>query len=112
MIDYWFGPATFDAMPGPVREYLITNTGANVRDVRATFRDPALSLDALRGLAIPVLAVYGSRSPWIMEQIVGAIVSHVPRGALERLEGANHAMISTHVDALASLIAGLADRGT
>jgi len=110
MIDYWFGPAMFDRMPPPVREYLVDNTGANVRDVRATFRDPAYSVDGLGGLAMPVLAVYGSRSPEIMVQIVRAIVSHVPRGTLERLEGANHAMINTHVDALAASIAALADR--
>jgi pimeloyl-ACP methyl ester carboxylesterase len=110
MIDYWFGPAMFDRMPAPVREYLINNTGSNVRDVRATFRDPAYSVDGLRGLPMPVLAVYGSRSPEIMVQIVRAIVSHVPRGTLERLEGANHAMINTHVDALAASIAELADR--
>lgn len=110
MIDYWFGPATFDRMPAPVREYLIANTGPNVRDVRATFRDAAYSVDALRALAMPLLVAYGSRSPEIMERIVQAIVTHVPRGSLERLEGANHAMINTHVEALASLIAGLADR--
>ena len=43
-------------------------------------------------------------------QIVRAIVAHVPRGTLERLEGANHAMINTHVDALAASITELADR--
>ena len=110
MIDYWFGPTVFDRMPAPVRDYLINNTGPNVRDVRATFRDSAYSVDGLRGLAMPVVVVYGSRSPEIMVRIVRAIVSHVPRGVLERLEGANHAMINTHVDVLAASIAALADR--
>jgi hypothetical protein len=57
-----------------------------------------------------VLVVHGSRSPEITVQIARAIVSHAPRGTLERLEGANHAMINTHVDALAASIAELADR--
>ncbi|HYT84495.1 MAG TPA: alpha/beta hydrolase [Gemmatimonadales bacterium] len=110
MVDYWFGPATFDRMPAPVREYLISNTGPNVRDVRATFRDPPYSIDDLRSLTMPVLVAYGSRSPEIMVKIAQAIASHAPQGSVERIEKANHAMITTHVDALASLIADLAER--
>lgn len=110
MVDYWFGPGAFEQMPPPVRDYLIANTGPNVRDVRATFRDPALTPEALGGLGMPVLVVYGSRSPEVMVKIVQTLVAHVPHGRLERLEQANHAMINTHVDALAASIADLADR--
>jgi pimeloyl-ACP methyl ester carboxylesterase len=109
MVDYWFGAGVFEQMPPPVREYLIANTGPNVRDVRATFRDPALTRAALGGLAMPVLVVYGSRSPEIMVRIARTLVAHVPHGRLERLEHANHAMINTHVDALAASIAALAE---
>jgi len=110
MVDYWFGPATFDRMPAPVREYLISNTGSNLRDVRATFRDPSYSIGDLGSLTMPVLVAYGSRSPEIMVRIVQAIASHAPQGRVERIEKANHAMINTHVDALAASIADLADR--
>jgi pimeloyl-ACP methyl ester carboxylesterase len=108
MVDYWFGVGTFDRMPAPTREFLIAHTAHNIRDVHATFRDP-YSVEALRRLAMPVLVACGSRSPEIMARICGAIATHVPRGRLETIEKANHALTSTHVDAVAALIAGLAD---
>ena len=108
MVDYWFGAGALDQMPAPIREFLIAHTGHNVRDVRATFRDP-YSVAALRGLAMPVLCVHGSRSPAMMGKIVEAIASHAPRGIIKKLENANHAMTTTHPDAVATLIAELAD---
>ena len=108
MVDYWFGTGALDQMPAPMREFLVVHTGHNVRDVRATFRDP-YSLPSLRGLMMPVLCVLGSRSPAMMGKIVEAIASHAPRGIIEKLENANHAMITTHADAVAALITEVAD---
>jgi len=108
MVDYWFGAGALDQMPAPMREFLVAHTGHNVRDVRATFRDP-YSAAALRGLTMPVLCALGSRSPAMMGKIVEAIASHVPRGIIKRIEKANHAMTTTHADAVAALIAELAD---
>jgi pimeloyl-ACP methyl ester carboxylesterase len=93
-----------------MREFLVAHTGHNVRDVRATFRDP-YSAAALRGLTMPVLCAVGSRSPAMTGKIVEAIASHVPRGIIKRLESADHAMTTTHPDAVAALIAELADGG-
>jgi pimeloyl-ACP methyl ester carboxylesterase len=109
MVDYWFGVGVFDLMPASTREFLIAHTSHNLRDIRATFRDP-YSLAALGGLAMPVLVAYGSGSPDVMARIVQAIVSHVPRGDLRKVEKANHALTSTHPDAVAALITELADR--
>jgi pimeloyl-ACP methyl ester carboxylesterase len=108
MVDYWFGPGTLDQMPAPMREFLVAHTEHNVRDVRATFRDP-YSVEALRALSMPVLCAYGSRSPEMMVRIVQAIASHAPRGIIKKLEKANHAMTTTHAEAVASMIAELAD---
>lgn len=108
MVDYWFGAGALDRMPAPVREFLIAHTGQNVRDVRATFRD-RYSVPALRGLTMPVLCVHGSRSSAMMIKIVEAIASHAPRGIIRKLEKANHAMTTTHAEAVATLIAELAD---
>jgi len=109
MVDYWFGGGTFDRMPTATREFLIAHTGHNVRDVRATFRDP-YSLPGLRALKMRVLCAYGSRSPAVMVKIVEAIASHVHRGIIKRLDQADHAMTATHPEAVAALIAELADR--
>ncbi len=108
MVDYWFGAGALDLMPRPMREFLIAHTEHNVRDVRATFRDP-YSLPSLRGLMMPVLCVHGSRSPAMMVKIVEAIASHTPRGIIKKIEKANHAMTTTHAEAVATLIAELAD---
>jgi pimeloyl-ACP methyl ester carboxylesterase len=108
MVDYWFGAGTFGQMSAPMREFLISHTGHNVRDVRATFRDP-YSADALRALSMPVLCAYGSRSPEVMVKIVQAIASLAPRSIIEKLEKANHTMTTTHADAVAARIAELAD---
>jgi pimeloyl-ACP methyl ester carboxylesterase len=108
MVDYWFGEGAFVRMPLPVREFLVSHTGQNVRDVRATFRD-AYPLPALRALPMPVLCAYGSRSPAVMAKIVEAIAGLVPRGIIKTIENANHAMTTTHAPAVAALIAELAE---
>jgi pimeloyl-ACP methyl ester carboxylesterase len=109
MIDYWFGAGAFDEMPEPTREYLINYTGNNIDDVTATFRD-SYSVEALRRLAVPTVVVYGGRSPDTMVRIVHAIATHVPGARLERVEGANHALTTTHADLVAQMIATAADR--
>ena len=108
MVEYWFGPGAFEQMPEPMRAYLVENTANNVRDVRATFRD-AYPLDGLRALAMPVLVVHGERSPEAMRKICEALASTVRRGSLVRLDNATHALTTTHADAVAGLIAKLAD---
>ena len=108
MVDYWFGAGALDQMPAPMRDFLVAHTGHNVRDVRATLRD-TYSEAALRGLTMPVLCAVGSRSPAMSGRIVEAIASHAPRGMIKRLENANHAMTTTHAEAVATLIAELAD---
>ena len=45
----------------------------------------------------------------MMVKIVEAIASHAPRGIIKTLEKANHAMTTTHAEAVAALIAELAD---
>ena len=109
MIDYWFGAGAFDQMPAASREYLVNYTSNNIDDVNATFRD-TYSLEALRRLAVPTVVVYGARSPDTMVKIVHAIARHVPRARLERVEGANHALTTTHADLVAQMLATAADR--
>ncbi len=109
MIDYWFGPGTFERLPAPMREFFVNQTGPNVRDVRATFHD-SYSTDALRALAMPVLVVHGSRSPEMTGRIARAIAAQCPRGEITTLAKADHAMTTTQPEAVAALIAELADR--
>jgi len=109
MADFWFGRGAFERMPSPMRDFLLANTGQNVQDVRATFGERYTG-QSLGQLEMPVLAVHGSRSPAVMAAICEAIASRVPRGSLAVLDGADHALTATHADAVAGLIADLADR--
>ena len=104
MVDYWFGAGALDQMPAPIREYLIAHTGHNVGDVRATFATRT-RWRRCAACPMPVLCVHGSRSVAMMVKIVEAIASHAPRGIIRKLEKANHAMTTTHPDAVAALIA-------
>lgn len=106
MVDFWFGPGAFARMPAPLREYMIREAPTNVRDVRGTLRE-AYSAAALSRLAMPVTTVVGGRSPEATWTIARTITAHVAKGSLLRLDDADHAMITTHDEALAQILAGL-----
>jgi pimeloyl-ACP methyl ester carboxylesterase len=107
MVDFWFGAGAFARIPEAPRGYLIEHTADNVRDVRALFRI-RYARDELRALAAPVTVAYGGASPAANERIAAALASSVAHGKLVRLDGATHALTTTHADAVAGLIAELA----
>ena len=108
MIDFWFGSGAFARLPDGPRSYLLEHTADNVRDVRALFRT-RYSRDELRALVTPVTVVYGGDSPDPNARIAAALASSVAHGKLVRLDGATHALTTTHVDAVAAQIAELAE---
>ena len=110
MVDFWFGAGAYARMPEPLTAYLIKETASNVRDVSATFRE-RYSADALGKLPMPVVLAVGARSPEVTHRIAQAIARHVPHGSVEIVEGATHALTTTHADAVAEAIAGAAARG-
>lgn len=108
MVEFWFGAGSFERMPAPMRSFLIEHAPHNARDVSATFRD-VYTREGLQRLPMPVLVVLGQQSPAVMTRICEGLAGAVPRGSLVRLERANHALTTTHADAVADLIAELAD---
>ena len=108
MIDFWFGVGAFDKFPSPLVSYLVKETPSNIRDVQATFRE-SYSSDTLQRIGFPVEVIVGDHSPEITLRIGQAIVHLVRTGRLGIMKGANHAMITTHVDAVVRIIG---DRGT
>jgi len=109
MVDYWFGAGAYERMPPPMKEFLVAHTAHNVRDVRATFQEH-YTPDALGGLSMPVLVVCGTRGPEAMPRICRGIATRAAQGSLVTLDKATHALTVTHVEAVADLIAALADR--
>lgn len=107
IIDFWFGPGAFNAMPESVQAYLLKETRSNIHDVQATFREE-YTVAGLSRLLMPVLAVYGSRSPEVTRKMAQAFARQTPKGAAFCLEKANHALHTTHAEAVARIIGDLA----
>ena len=106
MVDFWFGSGAFERMPDALRAFLLKETASNIRDVRATFRQE-YSHDAFRTLDMPLVVVVGARSPDTTYRIAQAIAEHAPMGSVVKLDGANHALTTTHADAVAEAIASI-----
>jgi pimeloyl-ACP methyl ester carboxylesterase len=107
MVDFWFGAGAYEKLPGPVRDFIVKNTGPNVHDVRATFRE-RYAHDAIGKLNMPVWVVYGSKSPDVSYRIASTLAAVAPMGSLVKVDGATHALTATHSAEVAQLIATLA----
>ena len=107
MVDFWFGAGAFDRMPEPLQAYMVRQAAVNVRDVRAAFRED-YSPGACRRLGMPVTTLVGGRSPAVTHKIAQAIAAHAPKGSVVTLDTATHAMTTTHAEAVAHALAGLA----
>jgi pimeloyl-ACP methyl ester carboxylesterase len=107
MIDFWFGAGAFDRLPEPVTTTLVQTTAANIQDVRATLRE-RYAPEAFRRLSMPVVTIIGERSPAMTHRIAHVIAAHAPSGSLIQIAQANYALTTTHVDAVAQTLAGIA----
>jgi pimeloyl-ACP methyl ester carboxylesterase len=96
-------------MPGPLRDFLLDNSAANIHDVRASFRE-RYSPAAMRTLDVPVLTVYGSDSPDTSHRVASAVTALASKASMVRVEGATHSLVTTHSAEVARLLAGLAAR--
>jgi len=103
MIDFWFGPDSYARMPEPVQGYLKANTAINIRDVRATFRE-TYDLNELAAFRTPSLIAYGSKSPPETTAIATTLADCLGAAETRMIEGADHAMLTTHPTQIAALI--------
>jgi pimeloyl-ACP methyl ester carboxylesterase len=106
MIDFWFGAGAFDRLPEAVSTALVQATATNIHDVRATLRE-RYTPEAFHRLSMPVVTIVGERSPAITHQIARIITAHAPSGSLVQIERANHALTTTHVDAVVHTLTSL-----
>jgi len=107
MVEFWFGLGAYEKLPGPVRDFIVRNTGPNVHDVRASFRE-RYARDAIAKLDMPVWVVYGSKSPDVSYRVASTLVDLARKGSLVKVDGATHALTATHSDQVAELLASLA----
>jgi pimeloyl-ACP methyl ester carboxylesterase len=104
MIDYWFGKGAFTRLPDPVRGYLNANAPRNVLDVRSSFA-VEMTTHQLAALALPVLMVWGDRSPEVVPAMGRALMKLVPGARMEAIAGGNHGMLDLHPEVVAKHIA-------
>ena len=107
MIDFWFGEGAFARLPPTVRAYLAASAPRNAADVSAALAE-STEAGALAAFAPPTLVAYGARSPATVPAIAAALARLLPRARTEAIAGATHAMLETHPQAVAALIARMA----
>ena len=107
MVDFWFGQDVYEQLPPPVRDFIVKNTRPNVHDVRASFRE-RYDPEAIRKLDMPIRVVYGSKSPEVSYRVGRALSRLAPKGSLVEVDGATHALPTTHGAEVADLIVALA----
>jgi pimeloyl-ACP methyl ester carboxylesterase len=67
-----------------------------VRELAAADADPAVSLDALARVTVPVLQLVGSESPASFREGASALDARLAHGRLEVIEGARHGAHHSH----------------
>jgi pimeloyl-ACP methyl ester carboxylesterase len=107
MIEFWFGAGAFEALPPPVRAYLTGAAVKNAADVKSAFAE-TIDTAELAAFDRPVVIAYGARSPAVVPAIAAALASLLPKATIAPIAGATHAMLDTHPDAVAALIARMA----
>lgn len=104
MIDFWFGNGAFTGLPAAVQAYLVKSAVTNAADVKAALTE-RVAAAALAAFAAPALIAYGAASPAAVPAIAHALAGLLPNAKTESIDGATHAMLDTHPQAVAALIA-------
>ena len=73
-------------------------------------RSPAASLEALGGVAVPVLQVLGTASRPVFHVATAALDARLAHGSVVRIEGAAHAAHHTHPGAFVAAVEASLDR--
>jgi pimeloyl-ACP methyl ester carboxylesterase len=104
MVDFYGGAGTYASWPARVRAYAEETTAVNIRDWASAYAFP-LTAQALAAVAVPTLVMWGGASHPAVQRANALLSQSIPGASKAVIEGAAHFMISTHVSALAGLIA-------
>lgn len=88
-VDYWTGEGAWAALPPARRQGIVARMPKVCAEFEALFAD-TLPLESLRGLALPVRLLAGSRSPAPALRVVERLAQILPAATLRRLEGLGH----------------------
>lgn len=101
VVDYLSGQGSFDALPVPIREYIVQATPTHVLDMRAGF-DPPLS--AFDNILLPSLVIRGERSARSLQRSADILSGALANASLQTIAEASHFMTSTQAAELAELV--------
>lgn len=104
--DLWGQGARLDAMPGPLRQYILDRIHL-IPATNAVLFDDIHGLVApgrLEGLHLPVLLAEGATSPPIVDAINGTLAARIPGAKRLVVDGAGHMLPITHAAALAPAV--------
>jgi pimeloyl-ACP methyl ester carboxylesterase len=104
MIDFYGGAGSFAAWPQRVRNYAVETTPVNILDWASAYGFP-LTPAALATIAVPALVVWGGDSHPAVQRANELLAQCMARASAVALAGAAHFAISTHAEAVASVIA-------
>jgi pimeloyl-ACP methyl ester carboxylesterase len=97
-------PGEFEKATTDVREMLIANVHAFQLDY--TSRRPVFSCDDARRVAVPVLVLSGSRSPFGLQRIAAATANCIAKARLITIPGATHWMQHDHAQEFNAAVLG------
>lgn len=103
VIDFYGGVGTFASWPPAIRAYAMATTATNILDWDSAYTSHP-SPDALAALDLPVRVAVGEHSHPAVIEVNALIARAIPRASFETIAGADHFMIATHPDAVATLI--------
>lgn len=108
-IDYWSGHGSWQSLPEWRRDGLARKMAKVVSDFDAVL-DSDYDLDQFRRLSIPVLLLYGLRSPQASRRVVARLAEAVPDAEVRGLLGLGHMGPVTHAAQVNPLIERYLDR--
>jgi pimeloyl-ACP methyl ester carboxylesterase len=101
VVDYLCGPGSFDALPPPMRDYIVETTPTHVLDIRSGFDTP---LSAFDNILLPSLVIRGERSAESLRRSAEILSGALANASLRTISAAGHFMTATHAAGVAQLI--------
>jgi len=103
LLDYWFGPGSWDRAPEKLRQLMFDDgdTIRNQMEHAATYDPP---IEQIKKLRVPTTLISGAASQASARSTVRVLEELLPNAERFEVEGARHNLIHTHPASLAELM--------
>ncbi|HEY8612859.1 MAG TPA: alpha/beta hydrolase [Roseomonas sp.] len=104
-IDYWSGQGAWEALPEPVRNYVLATAGKARWAVALGDTDAGASLTDCERLQVPTLLIRGERARAPTRRIVDLLQDAIPGASIADIPNASHMAPITHPEPVNAAIA-------